>query len=36
MKAKRLIMSLEKARLIKKGFGKWDITKDGEKALSEK
>ena len=36
MKAKRLIIALEKAKLIKKGFGKWDITKDGEKALSEK
>lgn len=35
MRAKRLIATLEKAKLIKRGFGRTDLTKEGEKALTE-
>ena len=35
MRAKRGIAELQKAKLIKKVFGKWELTKDGEKAATE-
>ena len=35
MRAKRIIAALEKAKLIKRGLGRIDLAKEGEKALTE-